>query len=246
MNDAKLSKNRLQELAALKQKKQRLEQGLVVVEGLRTLQQIRDYGILPREQYLGSDVQAVWDNVPAFQLTAAEFGRLCDSEHPQGVAALFALPQPRQVEFHTAFYLDGISDPGNLGSIFRIASAFALDALLLSPECVEISSPKVIRASLGSVFQVPFEVLDYKQLGEKKARIIATEMQAGTRLAYFEPEPAKKYIIIIGSEAHGISPQLKALAKESLQIQMTDQMESLNAAIAAGIIAHHLYACKAL
>lgn len=246
MNKANLSKNRLKELAALKQKKQRLEQGLLIVEGLRTLQQIRDYGILPREQYLGAESKAVWDNVPTFELTAQDFGRLCDSEHPQGVAALFALPQPRQVEFHTAFYLDGISDPGNLGGIFRIASAFALDALLLSPDCVEISSPKVIRASLGSVFQVPFEVLDYSQLQAKKASLIATEMQAGARLAYFEPEPAENYIIIIGSEARGIAPQLKALAKESLQIQMSTQMESLNAAIAAGIIAHHLYSCKAL
>ena len=155
----KISKNRVKELARLRQKKHRLEEQLVVVEGLRTLSQLKYYGLRPLEQYLGESEQAIWVGVPALQLDAEDFHRICDSDNPQAVAALFALPAAGVKSFKTAFYLDGISDPGNMGSIFRSAAAFGLDALLLSP-CCESFFSQGDTASLGSVYRVPYAIIE--------------------------------------------------------------------------------------
>ncbi len=241
---AELSKNRAGELSKLKQKKQRLREGRLVVEGLRTLVQLRDWGIKPLEQYLEEGAEVVWDDVPAYFARSWEWAKICDSEHPQGVAALFELPRERKVEFGLAFYLDGISDPGNLGTIFRIAVSFGLETLLLSPDCVEVSSPKVVRASLGSVFKVPFRVLEASQLGEIGADLILTDASSGEALGDFTPTPDKAAVIAFGSEARGIGDKLKALASRTLRIEMEAGMESLNVAVAAGIVAHHLHGLK--
>ncbi len=240
----KLSKNRLKELAGLKAKKHRLEEGKVVVEGLRALAQLQDYGLQPLEQYLTQGEKPLWDGVPAFELREGEMAQLCASEHPQGLASLYPLPEPRRVEFRRAFYLDGISDPGNLGTIFRVAASFGIDALLLSPDCVEVSSPKVIRASLGSVFRVPFSTLDAAELVRTGAAVYATEAGSGAPLAGFSPPSGARIIVALGSEARGLSAEISKLAGGILRVEMRAGMESLNVAVAAGIIAHHLYALR--
>ncbi|MDI9524179.1 MAG: RNA methyltransferase [Candidatus Cloacimonadota bacterium] len=236
-----ISKNRIRELSKLQQKKQRLSKGKVVVEGLRTLKQLRDWGIKPLEQYCLADSSPVWTDVPSFVLRDWELGKICDSEHPQDVAALFDLPRERKIEFKLAFYLDGIKDPGNLGTIFRLCVAFGIDALLLSPDCVEVSSPKVVRASLGSVFKVPFQILDAEQLCSIQAELVLTDASSGEALRSFIPNADRATMIALGSEAHGLSEELRALADRTLRIEMGEWMESLNVAVSAGIIAHHLF-----
>lgn len=236
-----ISKNRLHELAALKQKKRRLEAGLVVVEGERVLRQLKAYDVRPQEQYLGRQESAFWPGLPAFTLQAWQFGRICESESPPRHAALFALPSPAQPDFKLAFYLDGIADPGNLGALFRVAAAFGLDAVFLSPNCAEYSSPKVIRASLGSVYRVPFAILTARQLAALGARILLTDSHSGSALDDFQSNDTKRTVIVLGSEAQGLSPELRAMGQDTLRIGMLPAMESLNVAVAAGIIAHHFW-----
>ncbi|NLW18306.1 MAG: RNA methyltransferase [Candidatus Cloacimonetes bacterium] len=238
---AELSKNKVSELRKLLQKKYRDLEGRVVVEGLRTLQQLHDDGFQPLEQYFTLGQKPVWNDVPAFSAQEWDLAKICDSQHPQGVAALFKLPQERETKFKRAFYLDGISDPGNLGTIFRIAAAFELDAILLSPNCAEPGSPKVIRSSLGSVFKIPFQTLQTLQLKGLGAKILCTDASVGEPLRSFSPAQDEKSLIVLGSEAHGIGAELKAMADAHLRIEMGKGTESLNVAVAAGIIAHHLY-----
>jgi RNA methyltransferase, TrmH family len=241
MTYQQISKNHLQAIAKLRQKKHRLETRKVVVEGVRTLEQIRDYGIHPLEQYVAMDKVAIWNDIPAYSLRGEDFGRLCDSETPSGMAALFDQPAERRINFNLAFYLDGISDPGNLGTIFRIAAAFEIGQILLSPDCVEVLSPKVIRSSLGSMFLIPFQSMEYRQLFDTRARIICTDMNKGVSLKKFPEQSSDKQVIVIGSEAKGISETLKSACQGFLHIPISSRMESLNAAIVAGIIAQHFY-----
>lgn len=244
MNYGELSKNRAAELSKLKQKKYRLQEGRVVVEGLRTLGQLKQYGLTPLEQYLREGGSPLWENVSTFQVKDWLWGRLCESEQPQGIAGLFPLPPAGVASFATALYLDGIADPGNLGTIFRCAAAFGLDALLLSEHCVEVSSPKVIRASLGSVYRVPHEVISAQELGRYGAELYIGEMRGGIPLSRFKPEAGRKLIIAIGGEAQGISSDLKKMANGAITIPIGSEMESLNAAVAAGIILHRLFCLK--
>lgn len=236
-----LSKIKLKTISKLKQKKYRLMEGQVVVEGIRTLSQIKDYGIIPLEQYRLDSVSSIWDDVPTFTLQEWEMRKICSSENPQTVAALFSVPRARSVEFRSAFYLDGIGDPGNLGTIFRLAAAFLIDCIFLSPQCVEVSSPKVIRASLGSVYQVPFEIMTHSSLNATQALMVITDSHKGIPLKDFHPVLDERIIVVLGSEAHGIAKELRSATAKKIHIQTSSQIESLNVSVAAGIIAHHLY-----
>lgn len=238
-----LSKNRIGELAKLSQKKYRLTSGLVVVDGKRVLEQLADDGILPQELYIHPDeaVPLALRNTRTYTVDEQGLRRICDSEHPQPIAGLFPLPQPQVVKVRRALYLDGISDPGNMGTIFRLAAAFAWDSVVLSPDCVELASPKVIRASLGSVYTVPFQVMDHQQLKATGWRVITTDVKQGYPLDAWRVPDQPGWCMVIGSEAHGVAPQVQTMTHEYIHIRMSAGMESLNASIAAGIVSHHVY-----
>jgi len=234
-----ISKERLHHLAKLKQKKFRNSENLVIVEGGRVLEQLGSWGIKPLELYcLDNETPLPADST--YQISAAGMARICDSEHPPSIAGLFPLPQVQEVKFQTAFYLEDISDPGNLGTIFRSAAAFGISALILSPNCCEVGSPKVIRSSLGAVYKVPFWICDISDIPQLGASIYALDMN-GTQQLESISKKAKPQIIALGSEAHGLSAELRNLALETLGIPITKDMESLNVAISFVITAYELF-----
>ncbi len=242
MNHPMLSRERLKYLLSLGRKKERLETGQVIVEGANILEQLLCNGVMPLELYLEGDypLPQIVGNTPVFKLQKGDLERISDTNHPQGIAALYPVPRPRDASFKTALYLDGISDPGNMGTIFRIAAAFGIGAILLSESCVEVSSPKVIRASLGSVYWLPYRVLPANLLIKQKLSLVCLDMKAELELMDYLPKD-EPTVYVIGSEAHGISAELVKASAASLKIAMQPQMESLNAAIATGILAHYLY-----
>ncbi|MDP2173437.1 MAG: RNA methyltransferase [Candidatus Cloacimonadaceae bacterium] len=241
MDIPELSKNRLKELVKLTQKKYREAEQKVVVEGNRAIEHLIGMGLKPLEIY-ASDAKALPDlNVPAYLLKQSDLDRLCDTQHPQKIAALYAFLTMRKFDFRVAFYLDGIGDPGNMGTIFRIASAFGIDGILLSPDCCEVMSPKTIRASLGAVFQIPWAIKSHDEIPSFYAALIYADMNGKTALQDYKLPRDKPLIIAVGSEAHGLSMEIKELAADSIYIPMKDGMESLNAAVATGIIAHHFW-----
>ncbi|HPF08432.1 MAG TPA: RNA methyltransferase [Candidatus Cloacimonadota bacterium] len=236
-----LSKAKISALLKLRQKKFRQQTHLVILEGKRLLSQLAEYGIQARELYISDEKDKTY--IPAtevFSISSAELKRLCDSEHPPGIAALFDLPAPSRISFRTALYLDGVSDPGNLGTIFRLATAFGIDQLLLSDDCCDVGSPKVIRASLGAVYHIPFAICDHQQLIAMDAQKYYLDMHGDIVLSSFQPGKTAN-IFILGSEAHGISESLKQEGIPGLSIEMSSAMESLNVAISAGILCHHLF-----
>ena len=233
-----LSKARITELAKLKQKKYRLETGRVVIEGYRLITQLASWGIKPLELY-GEEPCPEQQDISHYALRPGDMERICSSEHPPEMAGLFPLPQPRRVAYQTAFYLEDISDPGNLGTIFRIASAFGIDSLLLSPNCCELSSPKVIRASLGAVYSVPYQIGDLDEILAPNSCLTVLVIDGNTELHEFCP-PSYPCVCAIGNEAHGLSLGTRAKASSTLRINMAGGMESLNAAICAGIVAYQL------
>lgn len=233
-----LSISHLSHLTKLKQKKYRSSEQKVVVEGRRVLQQLADWGVTPEELYLAEGEASI----PAkaiYQVSPQVMHRICDSETPPAIAGMFPLPQERSVAFRSAFYLDGISDPGNMGTIFRIAAAFGMDCVLLRPGCCELGSPKVIRSSLGAVYKVPFRVCQAEELKALGATIMALDMAGSIALQDYTI-PKSPFIIALGGEAHGLTSAIRTLADTNLRIDMPGEMESLNAAVCAGICAYQL------
>lgn len=241
-----LSKNRISELRALKQKKHRREAGRIVLEGLRLMLQLAHYQILPQELYLAPHHQIPKDlgGIPVFEASEQTLAKICDTQHPQDIAGLYSIPKPDFRGFRRAFYLDGISDPGNMGTIFRIAQSFGIDAIFISEDSADPGSPKVIRASLGAVYTVPFAQMNPIALRLPGMLVIGSSADGNLSLKDFRPHKSQPLIIVIGSEARGISEPIALRCNEMLKIGMKDSMESLNAAVAAGIIAHHIYVCE--
>ncbi|MCB5262952.1 MAG: RNA methyltransferase [Candidatus Cloacimonetes bacterium] len=237
--ETQISKQKITDLAKLKQKKYRQEFRLVVVEGQRLIQQLLTYDIKPAELYFVERPLIEVAGLASYELSPYQMQRICESEHPADLAGLFRLPQERRQEYKRALYLDRISDPGNLGTIFRTAAAFGIDGILLSEDCCEIASPKVIRASLGAVYKVPFRYVNLEDLSAEKARLIAFDMSGAISLAMHKPSQEAE-IYILGSEAHGIDPVLLKKADISLRIDMKEGMESLNVAISAAILCYQL------
>lgn len=236
-----LSKNRLKDLTKLQQKKFRLLNKQVIVEGLRLLKQLECFDIKPLEVYQSNPVDSeVFIGTPHYYVPEHDLYKLCESESPPKIAGLYPTPEARDCFFLRALLLDSISDPGNLGTIFRIASAFSIDCIFLTKECCEVSSPKVIRSSLGAVYKVPFQYVEYDQINKMDAIITCLDMNGETSISdYIVPD--SKTIYALGSEAHGLSKQILNIADQSIRIEMNRKMESLNVAVSAGILAHHIF-----
>lgn len=135
--------------------------------------------------------------------------------------------------------LDGIRDPGNLGTMIRLADWFGISNILCSTDCVDLYNPKVIQASMGSFLRVRLESFNLesrlKETGGVKIYAAALEGKPLSAISRIN-----EGIILIGNESNGISSSLQALAHESITIVRKGKAESLNAAIAAGIILSHI------
>ena len=178
-----------------------------------------------------------------YQITDQELKRISSQKTPNQVLMVLnkkseSLPVD-SFNNTLCFYLDKIQDPGNMGTILRIADWFGLVPLYVSPGCVDIYNPKVVQSSMGSVLSVPvvFETLDeLKRFKSREAQFYAT-------LLVGKPLPEVKWtrggLIIIGNESTGISTDIQQICDQHITIPKSPKsnLDSLNAAIAAGIIA---------
>jgi RNA methyltransferase, TrmH family len=162
---------------------------------------------------------------------------ISDTETPQGILAVLqrgALPLPENPDF--VILADGIRDPGNLGTLLRTAEAAGADGLLLAPGTVDAYSPKVVRAGMGAHFHLPihhqhWEAIQYALRG---LTIFVADTEGA--LSLWEVNFRQPCALLIGGEAFGASPQGRSLADQAVRIPMPGRVESLNAAIAAGIL----------
>ncbi len=235
-----LTNNHAKELAKLQQKKYRILHKKTIVEGIRLIDQLNDYGIIFNELITSNLDQLESPQYSAKKILIAnedQMKKITTTLTPQNIAAVIDIvPIPiKQTQF--LLYLDGISDPGNMGAIFRTATAAGVSGIILSPDCCEIYNPKVIRASLGSVFHLPAETHEHNWLKSIKTTIIATTLEDSTNI--FALERPANLMLVIGSEAFGISQDILKFADHKVKILIPGNIESINAAVAAGIAIYH-------
>lgn len=164
--------------------------------------------------------------------------KLSNQVTPQGVVAVCDYLSDYPIEGNHLAYLDGVSDPGNLGTILRSATAFGIDMVLLSPTCASLYNPKTIAASQGALFTTKTKVIkDTSELALIKERGYSL---IGTMLDSKAQHPntinwTKPCIVAFGNEAHGLSPEVIQLLDTKIMIPING-IESLNVAMAASII----------
>jgi RNA methyltransferase, TrmH family len=185
-------------------------------------------------------------NIPVKELKEVQLKQISDAVHSQGIIALVH----QRIEIFDREYLqsakfiiacDTVSDPGNLGTILRTGDWFGVDAVLLSEGCVSLYNEKVVRATAGSIFHVKvFENIDFKtalpSLQSESFKVIATALDGKP---IHSSAVQEKSILLLGSEAHGVNPDILQQADEVVSIPRFGKAESLNVGIACGIFLAH-------
>ena len=188
----------------------------------------------------GVESPATGDRRPAtIEFAAALFDQISDAKTSQGVLALFERPAPGDVFARNdsiVIALDGVQDPGNVGTIFRLAAAFDAAGVALLPDCADPFGPKAIRASAGAILHVPYANISADDL--KGRRLYAAD-GAGEVI---DP-PVRDAVLIFGSEGGGVSGALRAKAKR-IAIPMSGRVESLNVAAAAAVLLSRSFALR--
>ena len=228
---------------ALKERKGRRESGCFLVEGRKMVEEALQSGF-PVEALLvqeGLDVPNL-PNLPIYVLPEHVLAAVCDTKTPQGIAAVVRMRQQDALGKHI-IALDGVQDPGNVGTMIRTADAAGLDGVLLSSQCADVFSPKVLRATMGSIFRMNLRVTDDLPAELMKLRaagysILSSQLD-GTPF-YERQGVAEQFALIIGNEGNGVSEAVRQTATHRLRLPMRGGAESLNAAIAAAIMMYEL------
>jgi TrmH family RNA methyltransferase len=236
--------------------KSRREAGQFVLEGRRLVADALDAGRVPDEVLYSSAAESeVFDLLERCRaLTKGTGQRLIptpvseaamqaasDTQTPQGILAVLqiaSLPLPQQPTF--LLILDAVRDPGNLGAILRTAAAAGVEGVLLGPGCADPFSPKVVRAGMGAHFRLAVHSLPWEAISAASGGLQLFLADAGASLAYTAGDFRPPCALIIGGEAHGPGAAAKKLPATGLHIPMPGKMESLNAAMAAGILIYEV------
>lgn len=235
-----LTKAELQRLRALREKKNRETAGLFVVEGEKVVGELLKAGFAFNEIY----ATPAWTGTKTQAITPEDMARASHFPTPSSVLAVGRIhhqPLPDTgLGRGLTLVLDGVQDPGNVGTLLRIADWFALDRVVLSPDCADLYSQKVINASKGSFARVTVHSTD---LPAALATVPSTMLVLGCDLVGDDVHtlaPTRDAVIVIGSEGRGMSPAVKQRISQFVTIPRYGAAESLNAGIAAAIVCDNL------
>lgn len=162
-----------------------------------------------------------------------------DTGTPQDVLFTCRIPQPpEELPGERLLVLDGVQDPGNVGTILRTADAFGADALVLLPGCADPWAPKTVRSTMGACFRLPILSCTLEELTARLERrdipLYATALREDTR--DIRTADLHRAAVVIGSEGHGVSAAVLDKCEQTLKIPMRERCESLNAAMAASVV----------
>ena len=235
-----ISKNQIKYVKQLEQKKYRQREGLFVAEGPKVVGDLLNAGFKPvmlfaTEEWKSSSFR-VGGEPDYFLITPDELRKLSFLQHPQQVLAVFPIKTPVVIrEAALILALDGVQDPGNLGTIIRIADWFGIYTIVCSNDTADCWNPKVVQATMGSIARVNIHYTDLHQfLASSKLPICGTLLD-GEEI--YQQQLPTQAIIVMGNEGNGISPDIRQLVTHKLLIpHFRPGAESLNVAIATAIV----------
>jgi TrmH family RNA methyltransferase len=241
----------------LHRRKARERRGLALAEGIRLVEEMLAAGVAckgiavgpaldetPRGAALRRDLVA--RGIAIEELGEAEFGEAAATEHPQGVVAVYVprawgLDDLAPSVRHPLVILDGVQDPGNVGTIARTAMAFGASGLIALPGTADLENPKTVRGAMGALFRLPHlhadEVAVIHWLHQNNVALWATAMDGEPIVSGAPPHPIA---LLLGNEGAGVRPELVARADQRVSIPIAPIAESLNVAVAAGIVLHQV------
>jgi len=241
-----LSSARIKSIRLLHQKKYRNEQKLFLAEGVKVVEELLKSSFVTREifalpQWLDSNQKSIPAKTHSEAISEKELERISALSTPNMVVAIVEKPEFQFPDLKSfdgfILMLDGISDPGNLGTIIRTADWFGIHTIICSSNSVDAFNPKVVQSAMGSVFRVSLFYLDLIEVltAFKDTLPVYGTFLSGENL--YKTSFGTKGIVVIGSESHGISTELSSFIKSRITIPaVSNSAESLNASIAAALV----------
>lgn len=241
----------IKNIKKLKDKKYRDEEELYIIEGIKIIEEAIEEEANIQKIVICEECVATGEIEQKLLYTIAKydciyvnkklFNFLTDVVAPQGILAVVEKPsKDRKIRYDqdVILALDGIQDPGNLGTILRTVDSVGLKQIIVTKNTADCYNPKVVRSTMGAIFRVNvIETEDLcktlKELRKNKYEIIATSLD--TNNSIYDISYNKK-VIVIGNEANGVTKQVQELASKKVKIPMLGKTESLNASVATGII----------
>jgi len=244
-----LSNDKVRLVRALQSRRRvRQQEGRFVIEGVRLGEEALRAGATPhfvlftpaaRQNRRAATLLDAWSarQVTLYEVSEAVMAACSDTTSPAGVLAVVPMPDVPPPEHPTlALVLDGLRDPGNLGTILRTALAAGVELVLLTPGTVEATHPKVVRAGAGAHFRLPIAAPGWAAITQMLRGCRTWLAAAQGERIYSEVDWRGRTALIIGGEAGGASERARVLAQETISIPMAAGVESLNAAVAAAVI----------
>ena len=238
-----LTAHKIKILQSLDKKKFRQKYNLFLVEGNKTIKEIPTSHYLINEIYSLNPSELSLGNINATEISSAELKKISFLQHPKDSVAVCEMREELvQKETGVQLILDGIQDPGNLGTIIRLADWFGISQIICSEDTADFYNPKVIQASMGSFLRVNivYQNLE-KYLAEYNQPIIGTDMDGASFYDYEFPD---NFNLVLGNEGNGIRPEIENLLTDKITIPRfgkSKATESLNVAMSAGIILGQIF-----
>jgi len=227
-------------------KKERDKTGTFLVEGFHLVEEAIKADVA-REMIVSEGIELPphldYGAILITTVTTEIFRELSDTETPQGVLAVCEAPKKEvQPEGKQFLFIDAVQDPGNLGTMIRTADAAGMDGVIVGHGSVDIYNPKVIRSGQGSHFHLPVVRGSLKDWMEKLSAdnipTYGTSLENGH--IYTEISPSESFALLVGNEGSGVNQELLQMTAKNLYIPIYGKSESLNVAVAAGILLYYL------
>jgi RNA methyltransferase, TrmH family len=232
----------------LAMKKERERTGLFLAEGFHLVEEaLKDSGTVV-ELIIADETDIPhrldYKDTPVTIVTKEIFKSLSETETPQGILAVCKQESVNEslADANTFLLLDAVQDPGNLGTMIRTADAAGIDAVIVGAGSVDIHNPKVLRSAQGSHFHLP--VLTGKldewipKLKAKGVPVYGTALENAR--TYTDAAPGSTFALLVGNEGNGVSKHLLSITDDNLYVPIYGKSESLNVAVAAGILLYSL------
>ncbi len=228
-----LTNNKIKQIRSLHLKKNRKTEGLFIAEGEKVVNELINSDFEIESIYATSE----WDRSDVTIISEKELSRISFLKTPNKVLAVVNIPfNSLKLSGETILALDGISDPGNLGTIIRLADWFGVEHILCSENSVDYLNPKVVQSTMGSISRVKVHYVDlHSELKKHTDYKLYTTVMDGDN--FKDVELSSKRILIFGNESNGVSDEVLSLESKKVNIPRAkhSKAESLNIAVACGI-----------
>lgn len=234
-------KSNIKLIKSLQQKKHRTEHKLFVVEGIKSVLELLNSKLKLNQLYVTADLQETFTSWNPTLVTNSDLKKMSGFKTPAGVLGVFHQAEPLPLlEDDWTLVLDDLRDPGNLGTVIRLCDWFGIRQIVCSPTTVDCYNPKVLQATMGSIARIAIHYTELSSYLLKTQLAVYGAFMEGASIS--KSQLPKHGILVMGNEANGISKEIEALIQKKISIEShpNSTTESLNVAMATGILLHEI------